>query len=67
MKTSDYFKCGDLVYYYPIEDIEDFEWERKTAVIIKAKKLLKIYDILIQSENIIIKNVSFYSLEKAIS
>jgi hypothetical protein len=67
VNKNNYFECGDLVYYYPVEDIEDFDWEKKTAIIIKAKKLLKLYDILIQTENIIIKNVNFYSLEKATS
>lgn len=64
---NDKYNVGDLVFYYPVEDIESIEWEKKIALIIKAKNLLKLYDIIIQTENVIVKDVSFYSLEKVIS
>lgn len=57
-------EVGDLVYYYPNDELDSEEWKRYTALIIKVRRLLKTYDILIQTENIVIKNVDLYSLQK---
>ena len=57
-------KIGDLVYYFPNDELDSEERERYTAVIIKARRLLKTYDILIQTKNIVIKGVDLYSLQK---
>lgn len=58
MMTEKY-EVGDLVYYSSVEGI-------KIALITKVKKLLKLYDILIQTENIYIKNVHISYLQKAV-
>lgn len=50
---------GDLVYYCSFET-------PKLAIIVKAKKLLKLYDILIQTDNIYIKDVHISLLQKAV-
>lgn len=50
-------QIGDLVYYSSEEGA-------KIALIVKIKKLLKLYDILIQTENICIKDVHITSLHK---
>lgn len=52
-------EIGDLVYYANLD-------KPKLAIIVKTKKLLKLYDILIQTENIYIKDVHITLLEKAI-
>jgi hypothetical protein len=57
--TIDKYEVGDLVYY--LEDSKP-----KIALIVKAKKLLKLYDILIQTENVYIKDVHINSLQKAL-
>lgn len=54
----DELNIGDLVYYASFE-------KPKLAIIIKAKKLLKLYDILIQTENVYIKDVHITLLQKA--
>ena len=58
MMTEKY-EVGDLVYYSSVEGI-------KIALITKVKKLLKLYDILIQTENIYIINVHISYLQKAV-
>lgn len=58
MMTETY-NVGDLVYYCSAEG-------NKVALITKVKKLLKLYDVLIQTENIYIKNVHISYLQKAI-
>jgi hypothetical protein len=58
MMTEKY-EVGDLVYYSSVEGI-------KIALITKVKKLLKLYDILIQTENVYIKDVHISYLQKAI-
>lgn len=56
--TTEVYEAGDLVYY--------FEYDKaKLALVVKAKKLLKLYDILIQTENVYIKDVHINSLQKA--
>jgi hypothetical protein len=57
MMTEKY-EVGDLVYYSSVEGI-------KIALVTKVKKLLKLYDILIQTENIYIKDVHIAFLQKA--
>lgn len=52
------YKVGDLVYYCYFE-------KPKLAIIVKAKKLLKLYDILIQTDNIYVKDVHVTLLQKA--
>lgn len=52
---------GDLVYYFPVADSNP-----KLAIIVKAKNLLKLYDILIQTENIYLKDIHIASLQKVI-
>lgn len=58
MMTEKY-EVGDLVYYSSVEGI-------KIALVTKVKKLLKLYDILIQTENVYIKDVHISYLQKAI-
>jgi hypothetical protein len=50
-------EIGDLVYYANFE-------KPKLAIIVKTKNLLKLYDILIQTENIYIKDVHITLLQK---
>ena len=57
-------KVGDLVYYFPNDELDSEEWERHVALIIKVRRLLKTYDILLQTKNIIVKDVDLYSLQK---
>jgi hypothetical protein len=52
------FQVGDLVYilnYSPA----------KLGIIVKTKNLLKLYDILIQTDNIYLKDVHIEWLKKA--
>lgn len=58
-KTRIEYNIGDLVYYACFE-------KPKLAIIVKTKKLLKLYDILIQTENIYIKDVHVTLLQKAV-
>jgi hypothetical protein len=53
------FKVGDLVIYKPLSAIKI-----QLAIIVKAKNLLKLYDILVQTENIYIKDVPIDCLQK---
>lgn len=57
--TIEKYEVGDLVYYYSAEG-------SKVALIIKVKKLLKLCDILIQTENVYIKDVHVSYLQKAV-
>ncbi len=57
--TTEKYEVGDLVYYSSVEGI-------KIALITKVKKLLKLYDILIQTENVYMKNVHISYLQKAV-
>jgi hypothetical protein len=52
-------QVGDLVYYCHFD-------KPKLAIIVKTKKLLKLYDILIQTDNIYIKDVHITLLQKAV-
>lgn len=68
IKTDD-LQVGDLVYYFPVHTVStafDGINKPKIAIIIKAKNLLKLYDILIQSENIYLKDIHITWLQKAI-
>ena len=56
---TEIFKVGDLVIYKPLSAIKI-----QLAIIVKAKKLLKLYDVLIQTENIYIKDVPIEYLQK---
>lgn len=64
MKKIEPLQVGDLVYYFEIDSSSKHS-EPKLALIVKAKNLLKLYDILIQTENIYLKNVHIICLEKA--
>ena len=70
MKSIESFQVGDLVYYFPISSLaglfENLDNKPKIAIIVKAKNLLKIYDILIQTENIYLKDIHITRLQKAI-
>ena len=59
-------KVGDLIKYYPDHrDYDDWDdWMPKIGIVIKVKKLLMLYDILLQTENTVVKDVDIYSLEK---
>lgn len=57
MKTD--FQVGDLVYVTSYES-------QPLGIIVKAKNLLKLYDVLLQLENIYLKNVNIDWLKKAI-
>jgi hypothetical protein len=59
--TTEKYQVGDLVYYYSTDSLDS----KKLALIVKTKKLLKLYDILIQTENIYIKDVHIAFLQKA--
>jgi len=61
MTRTEALQVGDLVYYFP-----NIDNKPKLAIIVKAKKLLKLYDILIQTENIYIKDVNITLLEKIV-
>lgn len=71
IKTDD-LEVGDLVYYFPVSSIYstlhnvDIDNKPKLAIIVKAKNLLKLYDILIQTENIYLKDIHITWLQKAI-
>jgi len=54
---------GDLVYYSEY-NIFNPEHQPKVAIIVKAKKLLKLYDILIQTENVYLKDIHISRLTK---
>lgn len=54
---------GDLVYYSEY-NIFNPEHQPKVAIIVKAKKLLKLYDILIQTENVYLKDIHISCLTK---
>lgn len=69
MTKTENLNIGDLVYYLPIQTTNNaFEAadKPKLAIIVKAKNLLKLYDILIQTENIYLKNIHITWLQKAI-
>lgn len=57
--VTEKYEVGDLVYYCSAEG-------SKVALILKVKKLLKLYDILIQTENVYVKDVHITYLQKAI-
>lgn len=57
---TDILEVGDLVIYKPLSAVKI-----QLAIIVKARNLLKLYDILIQTENIYIKNIPGEYLEKA--
>lgn len=58
-KKTNKFEIGDLVYLKTHNP-------PKIAIIVKVKNLLKLYDILIQSDNVYIKDIHIEWLEKAI-
>lgn len=66
--TNTKFKIGDLVTYSEYNSHADYPSERikYVAVVIKAKPILKRYDILIQVHNVEVKNVHAKDLEKLI-
>jgi hypothetical protein len=67
MKKTEDFQVGDLVYYFQISSSSDSGEDNKPklAIIAKAKNLLKLYDIIIQTENVYKKNVHIIWLRKA--
>ena len=70
MEKIDNLEIGDLVYYFPVSTIasslNNSDNKPKLAIIVKAKNLLKLYDILIQTENIYLKDIHITWLQKAI-
>ena len=70
MEKTDNLEIGDLVYYFPVSSIasslNNSDNKPKLAIIVKAKNLLKLYDILIQTENIYLKDIHITWLQKAI-
>jgi hypothetical protein len=70
MKSIESFQVGDLVYYFPISTIysslHDIDNKPKLGIIVRAKNLLKLYDILIQTENIYLKDIHITWLQKVI-
>jgi hypothetical protein len=66
---TDELDVGDLVFYYPVTSLEttlkDPIVKPKIAIIIKVKKLLKLYDILVQVDNVVLKDVNKEWLVKA--
>jgi hypothetical protein len=69
-KTDENINVGDLVYYFPVSTIysslNSIDNKPKLAIVVKAKNLLKLYDILIQTENIYLKDIHITWLQKAI-
>ena len=67
---TEQLEVGDLVYYFPINTIyntlHNIDNKPKLAIIVKAKNLLKLYDILIQTENIHLKDIHITWLQKVI-
>lgn len=60
----DELEVGNLVYYFDVSD--DFLVKPKVGIVIKVKKLLKLYDVLLQAENRCIKNIHISKLQKVI-
>jgi hypothetical protein len=56
---TDVFDVGDLVIYKPLSAVKI-----QLAIVVKRKKLLKLYDILIQTENIYLKDIPIDYIEK---
>ena len=56
-------EVGDLVYYCQY-NIFNPEHQPKIAIIVKTKNLLKLYDILIQTENVYLKDIHISRLTK---
>ena len=54
------FKVGDLEIYKPLSAIKI-----QLGIIVKAKTLLNLYDVLIQTENIYLKDINGDCLSKA--
>jgi hypothetical protein len=54
------FQVGDLIIYKPLSGIKT-----QLGVVVKVKKLLRLYDVLIQTENIYLKDIPAEDLEKA--
>lgn len=69
MIKTENLEVGDLVYYYPVQTVasafKNLD-KPKLAIIVKAKNLLKLYDILIQTENIYLKDIHITWLQKAV-
>ena len=59
-RTRTEFQVGDLIIYKPLSAIKI-----QLGIIVKVKKLLKLYDVLIQTENIYLKDIPAEDLEKA--
>jgi hypothetical protein len=68
-RTDKNINVGDLVYYFPVSTIYSSLYSNdnkpKLAIVVKAKNLLKLYDILIQTENIYLKDIHITWLQKA--
>lgn len=69
MTKTETLEVGDLVFYYPVHTVatafEEVTIKPKLALVVKAKNLLKLYDILIQTENIYLKDIHITWLQKA--
>ena len=55
------YETGDLIIYKPLSGVS----KTQLGVIVKVKKLLKLYDILLQTENIYLKDVPIDHIQKA--
>jgi hypothetical protein len=68
-KIEEKLQVGDLVYYYSVHTVttafQKGTIEPKLGIIVKAKNLLKLYDVLIQTENIYLKDIHISWLQKA--
>ena len=60
-QKTDELKVGDLIIYKPTSVII-----LQLGIIVKAKKLLKLYDILLQTQNIYLRDVPIQDLEKIV-
>lgn len=65
MIKTENLQVGDLVTYCK-SNIYTADIQPKIAIIVKVKKLLKLYDILIQTENIYLKDIHISHLTKLI-
>ena len=63
---SNTLNVGDLVYYYPEPEADQVYGQvKKLGIVIKAKNLLRLYDIVLQIDSRMLQDVNILSLEKA--
>jgi hypothetical protein len=56
------FEVGDLIIYKPLSSVNKIQ----LGIVVKVKKLLNLYDVLIQTENIYLRNIPGNYLVKAV-